>query len=120
MQPMTQERIAWFAPMDGAEPSFSTATTTPDLDAVRVLSHRGHPNNRQSITAHFEKQTRAASHALEQAEGAHRNGQYHHLRREGTSDAVDPAVAAWTAHETDWFAISATVLNKGLMFYNKT
>lgn len=41
--------------MDGVERSFSAATTTPDLDAVGVLPHRGHPNNRQSIMAHFKK-----------------------------------------------------------------
>lgn len=96
MQPMTQERIACFALMDGVELSFSAATTTPDPDAVGVLPHREHPNNRQSITAHFEKQTRASSYAPEQAAGARRNGQYHYLRREGSRDAVDPAVARRT------------------------
>lgn len=33
---------------------------------------------------------------------------------------MDHVVAAWRAHGTDWFLISATVLNQGLMYYDKT
>lgn len=100
MQPMTQERIAWFALMDGVEPSFSaTTTTTPDLDVVCVCVSLKKDTKISSLDhgalgkGHSRREPR-----LQAGLGRPSLGRYHRLqcngpccrRLEGTRDRLVP------------------------------